>query len=272
MTAQQRLIATAKAEIGYLEKKSNANLDDKTTNAGDKNYTKYARDLDERNVYDGDKNGYPWCDIFCDWCFIRTFGLSTALSMTGQSIFGYGAGCTESARYYKNIGRFFTTNPEIGDQIFFTKDGGKSFYHTGLVEKVENGRVYTIEGNTSTAAGVVDNGGCVANKSYPIGYERIGGYGRPIYSKVAEEEDEMDQTTFNGMFAVAMKNYRNELRDNDNGSWSREARDFAVKEGLFTGNGTCTKDGQPNMMWEDLLTREQAAQLLYRFAKKYGLV
>ena len=37
------------------------------------------------------------------------------------------------------------------------------------------------------------------------------------------------------------------------------------------GNGTCAKDGQPNMMWEDFLTREQAAQLLYRFARKYGL-
>lgn len=39
------LIATAKAEIGYLEKRSNANLDDKTANAGSGNYTKYWRDI-----------------------------------------------------------------------------------------------------------------------------------------------------------------------------------------------------------------------------------
>ena len=31
-------------------------------------------------------------------------------------------------------------------------------------------------------------------------------------------------------------------------------------------------DGQPNMMWEDLLTREQCAQVLYRFAQKFNLV
>ena len=37
------------------------------------------------------------------------------------------------------------------------------------------------------------------------------------------------------------------------------------------GQAGVAKDGQPNMMWEDFLTREQAAQLLYRFARKYGL-
>jgi len=175
MTAQQRLIATARAEIGYLEKASNAQLDDKTANAGDRNWTKYARDLDALGLYNGPKNSYAWCDMFCDWCFVKTFGLEKTLVMTGQILDGYGAGCTESVRYYKNLGRFFTQNPQSGDQIFFSKDGGKSFYHTGLVEKVENGRVYTIEGNTSSAAGVVENGGCVRNKSYALSYEKIGG-------------------------------------------------------------------------------------------------
>ena len=209
--------------------------------------------------------------MFCDWCFVKTFGLEKALAMTGQVLGGYGAGCTESVRYYKNLGRFFAQNPQSGDQIFFSKDGGKSFYHTGLVEKVENGRVYTIEGNTSSAAGVVENGGCVRNKSYALYYEKIGGYGRPDYSIITEEEDDMDQATFDKMFAASMNKYRSDLRDNDSGSWSQEARDFAIREGLFAGNGTCAKDGQPNMMWEDFLTREQAAQLLYRFAQKYGL-
>lgn len=43
--------------------------------------------------------------------------------------------------------------------------------------------VYTVEGNTSSAAGVVSNGGCVREKSYPIGYASIAGYGRPAYDK-----------------------------------------------------------------------------------------
>ena len=74
----------------------------------------------------------------------------------------------------------------------------------------------------------------------------------------------MDQATFDKMFAASMNKYRSDLRDNDSGSWSQEARDFAIREGLFAGNGTCAIDGQPNMMWEDFLTRAQAAQLLYR--------
>lgn len=41
-----RVIEVAKAEVGYKEKASNSNLDDKTANAGSNNYTKYARDFD----------------------------------------------------------------------------------------------------------------------------------------------------------------------------------------------------------------------------------
>jgi peptidoglycan hydrolase-like protein with peptidoglycan-binding domain len=42
-------------------------------------------------------------------------------------------------------------------------------------------RVFTIEGNTSSTSGVVDNGGMVCKKSYPLAYDRIAGYGRPDY-------------------------------------------------------------------------------------------
>jgi len=85
-----------------------------------------------------------------------------------------------------------------------------------------------------------------------------------------EEDDDMDQEKFNQMFDTAMAKYRGNLRDNDSGDWSRKAREWAISVGLFAGNGT-TIDGEPNMMWEDFLTREQAAQLFYRFAQQHGL-
>lgn len=72
-------------------------------------------------------------------------------------------------------------------------------------------------------------------------------------------------------FKELMAQYRKELQDNDKGTWSQEARDWATGTGLITGNGTAI-DGQPNYMWEDMLTREQAVQLFYRFAKMAGLV
>lgn len=68
----------------------------------------------------------------------------------------------------------------------------------------------------------------------------------------------MDQTKFNEMFRTAMTGYRKELQDNDSGEWSKAAREWAVENGLFVGNGT-TDNGDPNMMWEDGVTREQYA-------------
>lgn len=48
MTAIDKLIQTADNEVGYLEKSSNSQLDDKTANAGMNNYTKYWRDIKKR--------------------------------------------------------------------------------------------------------------------------------------------------------------------------------------------------------------------------------
>lgn len=178
----EKLINIAKAEIGYLEKKSNKDLDSKTANAGKGNYTKYARDLDNiPNFYNGKKNGYPWCDVFVDWLFVQTFGVDKAKELLLQPNKSLGAGCTYSARYYKNANQYHKT-PKVGDQIFFTNSKG-SIVHTGIVYKVDNTYVYTIEGNTSSDEGVVENGGSVNDKKYKLSYSRIDGYGRPKYDE-----------------------------------------------------------------------------------------
>ena len=188
MTAVERLLAIAGAEDGYLEKVSNSQLDGKTANAGTGNWTKYARDLDKLKVYNGPKNGYDWCDVFVDWCFVQAFSLEIGLGMTCQPKGGYGAGCTSSANYYKTHGRYHKSNPQPGDQIFFTSADGKTMAHTGIVDQVADGKVYTIEGNTSADAWMVANGGCVRRKSYSLSYNRIAGYGRPDYSLYKEEK------------------------------------------------------------------------------------
>lgn len=188
-----KLVAIAKAEIGYLEKKTNANLDSKTGNAGSNNYTKYARDLHEAGYYNGNKNGYYWCEVFVDWCHWIASGKDAKLAQEVIYQTGlYGAGCIWSANCYRNAGRFFK-DPKVGDQIFFGKAGDES--HTGIVTKVENGKVYTIEGNTSGASGVIANGGGVCEKSYSIGYAKIVGYGRPNYEaeKVVTETYSLTQ-------------------------------------------------------------------------------
>lgn len=187
MSEVNKVLSIAIAEVGYLEKKTNANLDNKTANAGYNNYTKYARDLDGIvDFYNGKKNGYAWCDMFVDWCFVKALGVDRAKELLNQPNKSYGAGCQESGRYYKQINQFFD-KPQKGDQIFFKNSNGY-LYHTGLVYDVDDNYVYTVEGNTSSASGVVENGGAVEKKKYKLNYSKIGGYGRPKYKEVQKME------------------------------------------------------------------------------------
>lgn len=176
-----KVLKIATNEVGYLEKISKSQLDSKTGNAGYNNYTKYARDLDAiPKIYNGKKQGYAWCDVFVDWCFVQAYGVEGMQYLLGQPNKSLGAGCKYSANYFRNKNRFYTSNPRPGDVIYFGKRGNES--HTGIVENVVSGKVYTIEGNTSGAAGVVANGGGVFRKSYSVNNSRIAGYGRPPYN------------------------------------------------------------------------------------------
>lgn len=185
-----KLIQIASNEVGYLEKKSNSNLSSKTANAGYNNYTKYAKELDKLGYfYNGPKNGYAWCDVFVDWCFVQAFGVEEALKLLQQPKKSYGAGCTYSARYYKEKGQLYT-KPKKGDQIFFWNAKKTAPGHTGIVYKVDSTYVYTIEGNTSSASGVVANGGGVFKKKYKLNHSRIYGYGRPMFDEEPKKKED----------------------------------------------------------------------------------
>ena len=197
------LIKIAEAELGYLEKASNKDLDSKTANAGSNNYTKYSRDLAKAGFFNNSKQGYAWCAVFVTWLGWKLCGEDRAkaenlLCQTGP----YGAGCTSAVQYYKQQGRFFATDPKPGDQIFFWDAAKTRAAHTGIVVDVDDSYVYTIEGNTSAAAGVVENGGCVRNKKYKLNYARLYGYGRPKYD---EEAPATTTTAKKEEFKVEMK-------------------------------------------------------------------
>lgn len=144
------VIRTAQGEVGYLEKKTNAQLDSKTANAGYNNYTKYWRDI--KPSYQTE----PWCAIFISWIFMKAFGLAMAKKLLKHWPYVY---CP-------TLGTLFTknANPKVGDIVIFYRKG--TFAHTGLVIKVKGDQFWTIEGNTSGASGIVANGGGVCVKSY----------------------------------------------------------------------------------------------------------
>ena len=230
------IIALAQNEIGYLEKASNSQLDSKTANAGYNNFTKYARDLDNiPGFFNGPKNGYPWCTSFYCWLFVKSFGVEQARKMLYLPVNSLAAGCTYAVDYYRKNGAFYSV-PKAGDQIFF-KDARGNIVHTGLVEKVTATTVYTIEGNTSTTAGVVANGGGVCRKSYNISYSRIFGYGRPKY----DSESKPVVQPLNRIMTVAdIQNWLNKnygaglVVDNDYGTLTKKAIVKAVQKNIGT--------------------------------------
>lgn len=176
MSEIEKILSIANNEVGYLEKASNSQLDDKTANAGNKNYTKYARDMDSLNVYNGKKQGYAWCNVFIDWCFYKALGIDRAREL----LIGFSAGCTQDWNWLKSAGRI-VSNPQIGDLIFF---GDLS--HIGIIENIKGDVIYTIEGNTSNAAELIINGGTVAKKSYSKNSQYIYGYARPAYDQASD--------------------------------------------------------------------------------------
>ena len=174
----QKVISIAKAEVGYLEKKSNSKLDDKTANAGTANYTKYWRDLASG------MQGQPWCNCFIIWCFLKAYGKAAAKKLLCTD----GGWCyytPTSAGYFKAKRQWYTSKPQVGDIIYFKN--ATRIHHVGLVYKVDSSKVYTIEGNTSAGSAVVANGGGVAQKSYSLSNTSIAGYGRPNYGARAAQ-------------------------------------------------------------------------------------
>ena len=150
MKAINKLIQIAKNEIGYLEKASNSQLDSKTANAGENNYTKYWRDIKP------DYQGQPWCAAFVSWCMMKAFGLDTAKKLLKHWPYVY---CPTMADLFT-----LNANPKIGDIVIFKRNG--EFAHTGIVIKVSGDRFWTVEGNTSGGSTIIANGGGVCQKSY----------------------------------------------------------------------------------------------------------
>ena len=172
--------------FGYTEKNSNSDLagrdydnpGDYNEHAGSNNYTVFADLYKEKTGIN--VQGQPWCDTFVDTIFIHLYGVDNARQLLG----GFSAYTPTSANYFKNMGRWHTSNPQEGDVIFFKNS--VRIYHTGYVYKVDSTYVYTTEGNTSTTDNTVEeNGGCVAKKKYLRSNSKIAGYGRLDYDLLA---------------------------------------------------------------------------------------
>ena len=113
-----------------------------------------------------------WCACFVSWC-------ANECGYIDSGVIPKFAGCVNGVQWFKDRGQWQNGSfePSAGQIIFFDWDNkgssgpqdGQSD-HVGIVEKCENGIVYTIEGNS---------GDSCRQRQYPVGYYEILGYGIP---------------------------------------------------------------------------------------------
>lgn len=116
-----------------------------------------------------------WCACFVSWC-------ANECGYIDIGVIPKFAGCVNGVSWFKERGQWADGRfePAPGRIIFFDWDAPDGTSgpqnglsdHVGIVQKVEDGRVYTVEGNS---------GDSCRQKSYPVGYYEILGYGIPAY-------------------------------------------------------------------------------------------
>ena len=108
-----------------------------------------------------------WCACFVSWCADQCGYIESGLVPKF-------AGCVDGANWFKSNGKWQsrTYEPKTGDIIFFDWEGDGTTDHVGIVEKCENGTVYTVEGNSGDAC---------KQRQYVVGSSNIYGYGIPAY-------------------------------------------------------------------------------------------
>ena len=120
----------------------------------------------------GFESRVDWCACFVSWCANECGYLDTGAIPRF-------ANCSTGIRWFRERGLWQDGNyePRPGDLIFFDwddEDEGQNGVanHVGIVEKVEDGIVYTVEGNSDNAC---------RERQYTVGHYEIYGYGTPLY-------------------------------------------------------------------------------------------
>ena len=148
--------------------------------------------------YGYDNSGVDWCAIFVNWIFNHDGNSGLFIEKeSGQAGAGYSCRDSVKAGYGKwystwNVKDRSSIKPQPGDVVTFVWDGdvtakenSQDKYwssHVAYVYKVENNRIYIIEGNAASSnanSAIVDN-----SRSFDINDSRINGYYRPNYENL----------------------------------------------------------------------------------------
>lgn len=160
MDANKDFVAIAEAEVGYLEKsKANWNLYGinclypKTQFAGADNVQKYSYETPHYQKY----GWAAWCQSFVAWAMMAAFGAEKADALLCGKY--KSASTMEVKDAMKAAGREVKIGTaQAGDLVFRARSGGG---HVGIVKGWQDGKIVTIEGNSSSSDITAWNGGAV---------------------------------------------------------------------------------------------------------------
>lgn len=160
---------------------------------GPNNYNYFGKELSRVNYFNGDKTYVEWCASYVLYCLTASCftddqtaderpladqkwdGLYFTYEPTRDNC---ACGARYCAGYFRDAGAWYSIkDAKPGDFIFFGPRGAET--HVGIIYKIEDGRVYTYEGNT---------GNMVKAKDYSMAYSKISGVGRPRYDAEPDPE------------------------------------------------------------------------------------
>lgn len=160
---------------------------------GPNNYNFFGKELSRVNYFNGDKTYVEWCASYVLYCLTASCftddqtaderpladqkwdGLYFTYEPTRDNC---ACGARYCAGYFRDAGAWYSVkDAKPGDFIFFGPRGAET--HVGIIYKIEDGRVYTYEGNSGNA---------VRAKDYSINYSKISGVGRPRYDAEPDPE------------------------------------------------------------------------------------
>lgn len=220
---------------------------------GGEKYIKYFNQIEGTTV----PYSSAWCASFVTY-IMRSAGVPT------DSVPNYKS-CTVGSAWFAARGRFKTPasgyTPQPGDIIMFEwnpENNGTAYDdgddHTGIVERVALGRVYTIEGNSDNK--------CKRN-NYSLNSKYISGYCMPLYNINTSMEDE--EMTYEQWKEFQTK-YETEKAAAKVSDWAQNAVDYCTAHRIMTG------DSNGNFKPRANITRQEVAQIFANFGTRYKTV
>ncbi len=159
----QDIVNVALSQVGYHEGSGSSDLSGSSSSSG--NYTEYGKWFGQQS---------NWCAIFISWCANQA-GVPT--SVVKKNAIASGNSCQFGEKKYS----FGSRSPQVGDIIYVQNDSDSDVDHVGIIYKVDDTYIYSVEGNFGNKVGTIKYYKDSGRQTY-YSSTRILFYGAPSYS------------------------------------------------------------------------------------------